>query len=85
MVKEIERITEDLLIPPLYLTKSNLVSQCLHISTNIAGRMGVATTRDVIETPKHLKRSKRIQWKTRLLGATMDVLNYFMGPYQFLQ
>ena len=80
--KAVKIITTDLLLPTLDPTKANLVNQCLHISTNIYGRMDVATTRDAIETIKHLETSTITIWTTRWVVATMYALNDGLWLYQ---
>ena len=45
----------------------------------------MATTRDTIETLKHLVTRTRPQWTTRWAGETTNALNDSVGPYQLKQ
>ena len=82
VVKAVEIITTDLLLPPPYLSKANLINQCLHISIDIDGIVKVETTRDSISTLNHLDTSKIPQWTTIWAVATMYALHDGVGPYQ---
>ena len=79
--KAAEKITTDLLLPPLDLAKGNLVNQCQHNFNNIAGHMNMANKRYIIATLKLLKKMIRPQCTTGWWGETMNTLNDSVGPY----
>ena len=68
-----------LLLPDL--NKDNLVTQCLHILTNIAGHMDVESTRKEISIPRILGTIARPQWRARCTGVIMYARNGGMGNY----
>ena len=79
MGKAAEIISTDPLLLPPDLAKDNLVTQCLHVLTNIAGHMDMVATREEIETPSHLGTRTSPQWKTRCMGAIMYAHNGGVG------
>ena len=70
-----------LLLPP-DLVKDNLVIQCPHISINIYGQMGMASTRVAIATTSHPDIRTRTKRRSVWTGANMDTRNDGVGKYQ---
>ena len=68
------------LLLPLELAKENLVSQCLHILTNIYWHMDMAATRKVISTPNILGAKIGPQWRSRWAEVIMDARNDGVVP-----
>ena len=64
------------------IAKDNLVIQCLNISINTAGNMGVASTRVAIATTRQPDTRTSPQQRAGWTGSTTDAKNDGVGWYQ---
>ena len=71
-----------LLLLPQDRFEDNLVIQCLNISINTAGNMGVASTRVAIATTRQPDTRTSPQRRAGWTGSTTDVNNDGVGWYQ---
>ena len=76
------RVPTDPLLLTTDLVKETLVTQCLHILTNIAGHMDVAATKEEIATPSLLGTRTTPKCRAGWTGAIMDAQNDSVSQYQ---